>query len=343
MKTRIAFRMTAGSAAALLALTGCSSAGSAGGSATGDGENPPVTISLHHVLSETHPWHACGAVAFEETAEAAGVEIDVEIYPAATTYPDTIAILDAMETGEVDITPAAPSQLATRMSKLGVFDAAYIFEDYDHMTRAFESDVANELFQELADTSGLLQLSTGYYGTRHVTSNIPVHSPADLNGVKMRVIDTPVWLANGRALGATPTPVAFAELYLALQQGVVDSQENPLPVIEAQGFDEVQDYANLTGHSVQVLSNVIRQDLWDSLTPAQQEAVEAASRAMTEGAGTCTLDGEVELLEEWSHPDSTIQINDDVDLDAFRENALEIVVPEFENEWGDLYEQLRAL
>lgn len=344
MKTRHAFGTIAGGAAVLLAVAGCSGGGGAEPEASGGGDdNAPVTISLHHVLSETHPWHTCGALAFEETAESADVGITVEIYPAATTYPDTVAILDAMETGQVDITPASPSQLSTRSAKLGVFDAAYIFDDYEHMERAFASDVAKDLFTELAETSGLLELSTGYYGARHVTSNIPVSTPDDLEGVKMRVIDTPVWLANGRALGATPTPVAFAELYLALQQGVVDSEENPLPVIRAQGFDEVQDYVNLTGHSLNVLSNVIREDLWESLSPAQQEAVSAASQAMTDGAGQCTLDEEAELLEEWSQPDSPIQVNDDVDLDAFRENALEIVVPEFADVWGDLYEQVKGL
>lgn len=342
-------------AAATLILTACGSPQGNGngttepttgttesGDSPGGGSEDPVSISFAHVLAEAQPWHQCGAVKFEEVAEAAGAGIEVELYPAAQTHNDTLEQLDAIDAGNLDITWATPAQLGTRLSTLSVFDAAYIFRDAEHMMGAVRSEPAQELWDQLRDEYGMRVIGIGYYGTRHLTSNHEVTTPADMSGVKLRVLDAPLWLDNGVALGGAPTPVPFGELYLALQQGVVDAQENPLPVIKAQGFDEVQSYVHMTGHVVAMMAVVISEDKWQSLSEAQQNAILAAGEALGDGVTECTLDEEVSLLEAWQAPESPISVNDQVDLDAFRANAESVLFPKYEDQWGELYRALQS-
>ena len=111
---------------------------------------------------------------------------------------------------------------------------------------------------QLRERYGVLVLDTWAYGSRHITSNIPIRHPDDLDGFRLRMPGASVWQASGAALGASPMPISFSEVYLALQQGIADGQENPVPVIKAKGFHEVQDYLNLSGHiqsSIQILMN----------------------------------------------------------------------------------------
>lgn len=123
-----------------------------------------------------------------------------------------------------------------------------------------------------------------YYGTRHTTSNKPIKTCADMKGLKIRVPDVPAYLAMPRACGANTTPIAFAEVYLALQNGTVEAQENPLNTIDAKKFYEVQKHIVLTGHIVDHLNTVVAKQLWDKLSPEDRKvftdvAQEAAERA----------------------------------------------------------------
>lgn len=323
-------------AVGLMALTACGGQDSTG--SDGDSEQ---TLSFAHVLAEAQPWHQCGALAFEESVNDSDTGLSLELYPAAQTHNDTLEQLDAIDAGNLDITWATPAQLGTRLDTLSVFDAAYLFRDSDHMMAAARSEPAEELWEQLRVDHGMRVIGIGYYGTRHLTSNDVVTTPEDMSGVKLRVLDAPLWLDNGRILGAQPTPVAFGELYLALQQGVVDAQENPLPVIEAQSFDEVQEYVHLTGHVVAMMAVVISEDTWEQLSDAQQQAVLTAGEILGDGVTSCTVEQEEELLAAWSQADANVTINDSVDLDAFSDNAQEVLFPKYEEQWGEIYRSLQ--
>lgn len=336
MGTKKSMSLTAVVLAGGLVLAGC-------GDSDADSADGGASLSFGHVLAEAQPWHTCGAVPFEEEVEEAGTGIEVELYPAGQTHNSTAEQLDALDAGNLDITWGTPAQLATRLSDLDALDAVYAFRDVDHLNTFLDSDVAQDLWDELLEESGLRVIGTGYYGTRHVTANHPVSTPEDLNGSQMRVLDAPLWTANGEALGAEPAAVPFAELYLALQQGVADAQENPLPVIEAEGFDEVQDYVSLTGHVVAMMAVVITENSWDGLSEEQQDALLAAGETFRQGVTDCTLDEEAELLEEWSADGADIAIHDDVDLDAFRQSAEDNLLPQFEDSWADLYRDIQAV
>lgn len=270
-----------------------------------------------------------------------GTGLNVELYPAGQTHDDTLEQLDAIDAGNLDITWATPAQLGTRSDAVSVFDAAYLFDDADHLMAAANSEAAEPIWEEMRTDHGMRVIGIGYYGTRHLTSDNVVTTPDDMSGQQLRVLDAPLWLDNGRALGGQPTPVAFNELYLALQQGVVDSQENPLPVIQAQSFDEVQDYVHLTSHVVAMMAVVISEETWGELDGDQQDAVLEAGELLGEGVTECTLEEEEELLAEWGEAGSPIEINDDVDIDSFRDNAEDVLFPTYEEQWGEVYRALQ--
>jgi TRAP-type C4-dicarboxylate transport system substrate-binding protein len=131
-----------------------------------------------------------------------------------------------------------------------------------------------------------------------------------------------VWQASGAALGASPMPISFSEVYLALQQGIADGQENPVPVIKAKGFHEVQKCLNLSGHiqsSIQILMN---QRAWQRLSADQQAALLKAVQELGKEVHRGVVQDEQRLIEQW-RKDGTMQIIDDVDVDAFRKRARE--------------------
>ena len=116
-----------------------------------------------------------------------------------------------------------------------------------------------------------------YYGNRHTTANKAINRPEDMKGLKIRVPDAPLYTLFPRAVGANPTPIAFAEVYLALQNGTVDAQENPLPTIDAKKFYEVQSHINLTAHITDALLTIIGGPLWSKLSEADRKIFDAVS------------------------------------------------------------------
>jgi len=344
--------VTAITAAGLLAMSACSAEPDSGDT-PGGGNTPtstedsgqpetPVDLVLSHVLADTHPWQQCGTPAFLESLEASDTGISVDVFSGGQLHGDVLEALDAMDNGNLDMTIATPAQLGTRAEVLSVLDAVYLFRDIEHQQAALASDVADEIWAAVSE-KGFEVLGVGYFGTRHVTSNMPVHSPADLAGKKLRVIDSPLWLDNGVALGADPTPISVGELYIALQQGVVDAQENPVAQINSLAIYEIQDYLNLTGHVVGSAMPVISTSSWERLSSNQQAALRNASQALVEAAGQCTEDQEVELLSAWSADGGVIQVNDDIDVAAFQDRARAVLFPKWEAAWGDVYRGLQEI
>ena len=169
------------------------------------------------------------------------------------------------------------SALGAIYEPVSVLDAAYAFDDADHFAQYFESDAADQLVDDFASETGVTTLGAWSAGMRQFTANEPIREPADLDGIRMRFADSPQFLMNAEALGADATEVAFEELFLALQQGTVDGQENPITNIDAINLDEVQDYISLSSHGVN--SNlIIIGEVWDELSSEQQDALQSARR-----------------------------------------------------------------
>ena len=206
------------------------------------------TVQWAHVYEPSEAYHHWAEWGAEQIAERTDGRYEVEVFPASTLGKE-VEINQGLVLGTVDIIYTGQSFAAQTYGPLALSDAPFVFRDYEHWKAYADSELFAEFADGYRDASGSnVILGDCYYGQRHVTSNTPIVEPADMEGLKIRVPNAPIYSLFPRAVGAQPTPVAFSEVYLALQQGVVDAQENPLPTIRAKKFYEVQDYINLTGH-----------------------------------------------------------------------------------------------
>jgi tripartite ATP-independent transporter DctP family solute receptor len=165
--------------------------------------------------------------------------------------------------------------------EFSIFTAGYIIRDPDHQQKVFNGPIGEEVFKPVVQKLEVTPLATAYLGTRQVMlrDDKDVKTPADLKGVKLRMPASKEWLFLGEALGATPTPLAFGEVYLALKTGTIDGQDNPLPSARAAKFYEVSKTVVLTSHLVDAIFLSYASKAFNALTPAQQQKVKAAAQA----------------------------------------------------------------
>jgi tripartite ATP-independent transporter DctP family solute receptor len=239
-----------------------------------------------HVYEANEAYHTWAVWVGEQFAERSDNRYKIEVFPASSLGKET-DINEGLGLGTVDIIYTGQLFAGRSYGPIAIGGAPYMFRDYDHWDKFRDSD----LFQELADgylkASGNHVVSMTYYGERHVTSNRKIEKPEDMQGLKIRVPDAPLYMMFPRQTGANPAPIAFAEVYLALQQGVVDAQENPLPTIEAKKFYEVQDYIVLTGHITDALLTIVGGPTWDAMDDADRDTLISLIK---EAAENCTAD-----------------------------------------------------
>ena len=293
-------------------------------------------LRMGHVYEVKSPTHAFGTANLDETLREAGVGLEVAVFPAAQLGSES-ELLEQLVAGEIDLAIAGPSFLAMWHPPLGVFDAAYAFADLEQMQRVADGPLMAEHWAALRERFGVRVLATWAYGSRHITGNRPVRHPDDLRGFRLRMPAATVWQASGRALGASPMPIAFSEVYMALQQGIADGQENPVPVIQAMGFHEVQQYLSLTGHIQSSIQILINERVWQSLTEPQREALGDAVVTLGEVVLEGTRRQEAELLARW-RAEGPVEVIDDVDVGAFEARARETFADGYP--FGELYERI---
>ena len=199
-----------------------------------------------HVYETSEAYHTAAVWAAGEIAKRTNNRYQVEVFPASSLGKET-DINQGLTLGTVDIIYTGQLFAGRTHGPLAIGGAPYMFRDFNHWKKFSTSP----LFQQLGDgyqkAGGNKVVAITYYGERHVTSNKAINKPEDMKGLKIRVPDAPLYTMFPRAVGANPTPIAFAEVYLALQNGTVDAQENPLPTIDAKKFYEVQKFIVLTG------------------------------------------------------------------------------------------------
>ncbi|NKQ84782.1 sialic acid TRAP transporter substrate-binding protein SiaP [Rhizobium ruizarguesonis] len=246
-----------------------------------------TVLKWAHVYETSEPFHTDSVWAAEEINKRTDGRYKIEVYPASQLGKEA-DINQGLKLGTVDIIISGSSFAARDYKPIGVTYFPYIFRGPDHLIAYTKSDVFKRLAKGYEDKTGNHIAAVSYYGTRHTTSNKPIAKCADMQGLKIRVPDVPAYLAMPRACGANTTPIAFAEVYLALQNGTVEAQENPLTTIEAKKFYEVQKNIILTGHIVDHLNTVISKTRWASLSDedkkifgeVMQEAAERTSKTI---------------------------------------------------------------
>ena len=202
-------------------------------------------LNWAHVYEVTEPFHTESVWAAEEIGKRTDGRYEVAVFPASQLGKEA-DINQGLKLGTVDIIISGSSFAAREYPPIGITYYPYIFRDPDHLIAYTKSDVFKRLAAGYEEASGNHITAVTYYGTRQTTANKEIKVCADLEGVKMRVPDVPAYLAMPQSCGANTAPIAFAEVYLALQNGTVDAQENPLTTIEAKKFYEVQTNISLT-------------------------------------------------------------------------------------------------
>lgn len=323
-------------AAPLIVLAACGGDDESDDGGDGGGE---IEISLAHSYTETQPQHRCGAEVIADEVEAADAGFTVEVFPGSQLGPDADRIASVVS-GDIDMDIQGASALGAVYEPVAVLDAAYAFDDSDHLFRYFDSGAADELVAGFAEETGVHTLGAWSAGMRQFTSNEPIREPSDLDGLRMRFPNSPQFLMNAKALGADATEVAYEELFLALQQGTVDGQENPITNIASSSLQEVQDYLSLSSH--QANSNlVIIGEVWEELSAEQQGVLQAAvDKAVAEVPG-CVAEDEEKTLADWKESDA-IDVIDDVDVEAFRTQADTYLRANFDAEQLAVYEAIRG-
>jgi len=236
-----------------------------------------------HVYETSEAFHTESVWAAGEIARRTNGKFQVDVYPASQLGKET-DINQGLSLGSVDIIISGSSFAARAFPPIGVTYYPFTFRDSDHLLAYTKSDIFKELTKGYEDKSGHKITAVTYYGVRHTSTNRTFKTCAEMRGLKIRVPDVPAYLAMPRACGANTTPIAFAEVYLALQNGTVEAQENPLTTIEAKKFYEVQKQIVLTGHIVDHLNTVIAKGTWEKLSDAEKQIFtevtqEAAARA----------------------------------------------------------------
>jgi tripartite ATP-independent transporter DctP family solute receptor len=222
----------------------------------------------------------------ERFAPAVASDFDFKPYYGATLFKQGTELV-AMQRGNLDFSALSISDIQRQIPEWGILGAPYIFRDLAHAQKVFASDVGKDLFQMAEEKLGVKLIAPWYLGTRHVSlrGKKKVMTPADLAGIKLRMPAGEGWQFIGTALGANPVPVAYGEVYTALQTGAIDAQDNPMPLTNAAKFYEVLGQYVLTGHLVNFNILGVRKPLWDGLTPARkdklQKAIEDVCTAVT--------------------------------------------------------------
>jgi TRAP-type C4-dicarboxylate transport system substrate-binding protein len=232
-------------------------------------------LKFAHVYETSEPYHTAAVWAAGEIAKRTSNRYTVEVFPASQLGKES-DINQGLTLGTVDMIYTGQLFAGRNYGPISIGGAPFVYRDFDHWKKFSTS----KLFDELADgyqkaSSGSKVVAITYYGERHTTANKALNKPEDMKGLKIRVPDAPLYTLFPRAVGANPTPIAFAEVYL------------PLPTIEAKKFYEVQTHINLTGHITDALLTIIGGPLWTKLSDADKKTFtevyrEAAARATAE-------------------------------------------------------------
>ncbi|WP_245310744.1 sialic acid TRAP transporter substrate-binding protein SiaP [Bradyrhizobium valentinum] len=236
-----------------------------------------------HVYEVTEPYHTEALWAASEIKKRTNGKYDIEVFPASRLGNEN-QLNEGLGLGAVDIVYVGINFVAATYKPLGITGAPFMLRDFDHWKAYRASKLFAELVKGYDDKTRHKIVALTYYGQRHVSANKRISKPEDMKGMSLRVPPAPLFLMFTKSVGASATPIAFSDVYNALQQGLVDGQENPLPTIMAKKFYEVQRHIVLTGHITESMVTVVGGHVWNKLTPDEQKLFadtlkEAAAKA----------------------------------------------------------------
>lgn len=296
-------------------------------------------LSFANSYTLSHPHNECGTALVQQHMNDFDVQIDT--YPSSQLGGD-VDRFTSMMNGDIDIDLQGGSALASVHEPIGVLDMAYVFDDPDHLFRWFDSPASDEVIDDFEETTGTKVLDIWYQGDRTFSGNQPIRQPADLDGMRIRYPESPAHLMSADALGVEPVGVAVEEVYMALQQGIADGQENPIAFTAENSLDEVVDYVSLSRHALGNQLVVVAGNTWEGLSAEQQEQLQTSVSETRGQNRECAEAEEQEILTRWDEQGSPVVV-EDVDRDAFREQALEYLENHLSDDELETFESIRAV
>ena len=262
----------------MLGLSACGGSNGAQSSTGSSGGEEKYELVFAHITDENNSWHKA-ALKFEELVENnSDGRIEVTVYPNNSLGSES-EVLEMIQTGTCDITITADS-LSTWVPDLGFMGVPYMIEDYDHLEKVLDSEVGENIQNQILEKAGMRCLTWFARGPRYLTSTEKVTTPADLNGVVIRVPDVPMYVTTWECFGAKPVPMALSEVFTSVQQGAINAQENPLALIKSSGFAEVFPYCMETEHVRSWIYVVIGEEKYQSLPDDLKKVVDDAAAEM---------------------------------------------------------------
>lgn len=299
-----------------------------------------TTLRWATVLPANHP----GATMMERVAkqvrEQTSGSLDIQTFPAGQ-LGSSRDIIEAASSGAIQIVDEGAAQFGQFVPQFSILEAPYIWRDAAHIRRVLSSSLVDEMNAALVAKRSMRVIGSTYYGKRHVTSGTrAINTVDDMKGFKLRIPEVDTFRAMAEAWGARPTPLNFSELYLALSQGAVDGQENPLPTIQSGKFFEVQKYLVLTGHILTPRLIVVNELVWQGLTAKERDVLKTAIATHGQIQDDEILGQEARLVDTFKTGGMTVI---QPDLESFRKPVLASLPGKFEAKWGKgLWEKIAA-
>lgn len=275
----------------------------------------------------------------ELAAERSGGRVKVQTFHSGELGAEK-DMFDSMQIGSVEMGRTGSLIISVAAPQYGALDMPYVFRSQQHLRNVLASPIGQEMHQEFLAKKGVRVVGIVDRGPRHLTTKSrEVKTPADLRGLKLRVPEIPVYVEAWRALGASPTPMAFPEVFTALQQGTIDGQENPLGTIHGNSFQDVQKYLVMTAH---VRGNgwmIASEKFWQSLSDEDRQLLQKAATDAATYADEQVAKQESELTQTLKQKGMTIV---EPDTKPFAEIVLKDVPPKFQANWKTgLLEQIQ--
>ena len=294
-----------------------------------------MTLKLGHLANEQNAWHLAAVKFGEELSTLTDGRIAVEVFPNESLGKE-IDLINGMQLGTVDMTITGES-LQNWAPMAALLAVPYAYKSLDHMDEVASGDIGEQIKQQIIEKAQVRPIAFFARGPRNLTSQRPITSPADLDGMKMRVPNVPLFVDVWSALGASPTPMAFSEVFTSLQNGVIDGQENPLALIRSANFNEVQGYVNQTEHVRSWIYLTIAESTWAKLSEDDQNAVMQAAATAQEYERGLLLES---LAEDRGYLESKGMTFVEVDGAAFQAAAKDAVLANVSEEIRPVVESL---
>ncbi len=303
-------KLLAGILATTLLLTSCGGGTKTEGDAAASSDAPAATekVVLEFGMTSGVQSNEYKAVTFlnDKLKEKSNGQLELNIFPDAQLGDDR-AMIDQCIAGQLDMTFGETGRFGLWVKEAELFQLPYVFDNFDDLRASlFETEEGKALVQKLADEQNIMLVDTAYNGTRQTTSNFPINSIADMQGMKLRVPNAQANLEFATNIGASPTPMAFSEVYLALQTNAVDGQENPLSAIKTSKFYEVQSHIALTNHIINDQGYLVSKQTYESLSPELQQILTDSIKEAVEYHTSLFVDDEASLIDFFKEQGVTI-------------------------------------